>query len=423
MQLSAGTFTSISAYRQSSYQASLDDDQNQVDYVAYRPLGRSHRSFLTEEELRFNGSLGSKLDYVLGFYYLRENVSTGRAIAIGPGLGIPGEPMLTTTGGVLTSNYALYGNFNYQITDRLIASLGLRLSDEDKTVKFAQGDASGIYAEIGYPSITYANAVFNGDASPTGTLSYRIFPNVMTYARIASGFKSAAFNVDIVQSANGISAGPEQATSYEIGVKSDLYDGRVRANLAVFTTDYENMQVEQLLGTAITLSNAARATINGAEAEVTALVAPNLRVDLGVGALDPRYDTFENCGVPASLGGGSADCSGKQIVGAPRWTGSLAAEYARPTSWGRFVARLDYQFQSPVYYDATNSKRFETDARNIFDLRAGFNFGRYGVRLFVKNLTNDTYLTYTDDRSTLGVLKTVAYGVPRTFGATFSVRT
>ena len=418
MRAMAGTITLITAYRQSEYQASLDDDQNQIDFVAIDRWG--DRNYLWTQELRYNGDMGSDGNYVVGLYYFGQTIRTSRRIALGADSGIPGEPSLTTHGRVRTNNYAIYGNVNYQITDLLTTSLGLRLSNENKNVQFTQGDPNGVYVLIGFPAIDYANTVSDSDFSPTGTLSYKIAPDVMTYARIARGFKSAAFNVDIVSSTAGLAADPENATSYEIGLKSEFLDGRIRVNAALFRTDYDNMQVSQLLGTAITLSNAASATINGAEAEITGFLTSNLRVGFGVGVLDARYDIFENCGIPASLGGGSTDCSGNRIIGAPNWTASLTTEYTRPTPWGEFIVRLDYEFKSPVYYEATNSKRFKSDLRNVFNTRAGLGLGNYEVFVWVKNLTDDTYITYSDDRSAVGALRTTAYGPPRTFGATLS---
>jgi iron complex outermembrane receptor protein len=116
------------------------------------------------------------------------------------------------------------------------------------------------------------------------------------------------------------------------------------------------------------------------------------------------------------------DCSGKQIIAAPDWTGNVGLEYTRPIGDAALIARVDYNFQSPVYFDATNSKRFESDARGLVNARAGVDFGKYSVLMWVENLTDDTYITYADDRSAIGVLKTTAYGAPRTFGATLTAR-
>ena len=142
----------------------------------------------------------------------------------------------------------------------------------------------------------------------------------------------------------------------------------------------------------------------------------------GVGAVDARYDTFAQCQQPLSAGGFVVDCSGNQIIGAPSWTGNVAADYVHALGWADFVARLEYVFESPVYYEASNSKAFESDSHGLINVRAGLNVGKYGVMLWAKNLGNDTYITYADDRSTIGVLRTTAYGPPRTFGATLSAQ-
>ena len=78
----------------------------------------------------------------------------------------------------------------------------------------------------------------------------------MSYVRIAQGFRSAAFNIDLVPSTNRLSAGPEHATTYEGGLKTEFFNNSMRANFAIFDTQYENMQVSQLLGSGVTLDNA-----------------------------------------------------------------------------------------------------------------------------------------------------------------------
>ncbi len=420
VRLSFGTITSITAYRQSAYQASLDDDQNQVDYVAVDKWG--DRSFFWSQELRLNGRLADTVDYVAGLYYLGQTVSTDRSLGIGPDLGVPPGAVLGTEGRVRSNDYAAYANVNWHIDDAFTASLGLRYSYEDKRVNFSQIDLTGIYTFFGLPNLTYAKNVSDADLSPTASLSWQVTPDAMAYARISRGYKSAAFNVDLVRSTNGLFARPENATSYEVGVKSDWLDHRVRADGALFLTKYNDMQVSQVLGTAPTLTNAASATLKGAELEVTAVVTEDLRLQAGIGAVDARYDSFPDCQQPLSVGGLVTDCSGNQIIGAPSWTGNVAADYMHSLGWADFVTRLEYVFESPVYYEATNAKPFESDSHGLVNFRAGLDFGHYSVTLWSKNLGNDTYITYADDRSTIGVLRTTAYGPPRTFGATLSAQ-
>jgi len=422
VDLSFGTITSITAYRQSAYRASLDDDQNQVDYMAVDNWG--DRTWFWSQEVRLNGQFGDDLKYVAGLYYLGQNVSTDRLFALGTGLLVPGEPLLTTRGHVGSREFAAYGNVDYSITDALTASLGLRYTYEQKDVDFVQGDPTGFYGFfVGYPGLGYVRSTSDGDVSPTFSLSYRFSQDAMGYVRIARGYKSAAFNVDLVRSTDDLMAKPENATTYEAGIKSAWFDNRVRANASVFTTKYNDMQVQEVQGASIVLGNAAKATIDGAELEIEALILPELRVDLGVGALNPRYDAYDHCPFPQSLGGGTTDCSGNQIIAAPDWTGNVGLEYTHPIGdEAAFISRVEYNFQSPVYFDATNSKRFESDARGLVNMRAGVDFGKYSVLMWVENLGNDTYVTYADDRSAVGVLKTTAYGAPRTFGATLSAK-
>ncbi len=413
LDLPFGTVTSITAYRMAAYRASLDDDQNQIDYMAVDQWG--DRTVFWSQEFRLNGEIGSDVKYVAGLFYLGQSASTDRLFALGADLGVPGEPLLTTRGHVGTRDFAAYGNVDYSITDALTASLGLRYTYEDKDVNFFQDDVTGFYSFIGFPDIAYSRKVLDSDVSPTFSLSYRFTPDAMGYVRIARGYKSAAFNVDLVSTNVGLNANPESATTYEAGLKTSWLDNRVRANASIFKTKYNDMQVQQVLGVAIALGNAGRATIDGAELEVQALILPELRLDLGIGALDPRYDSYPDCAF-------GADCSGNQIIAAPAWTGNVGLEYTRPLGDAALIARVDYNFQSPVYFDAMNSKAYESDARGLVNLRAGLDFGKYAVTMWAQNLTDDTYIVYSDNRSSIGVLQTTAYGAPRTFGATLTAR-
>ncbi len=414
-----GTFTSISAFRHSSYLANLDDDQAQVDLLAVDRWGDITKFFT--QEFRFSQKLNDQFNYVAGLYYFNQKITTDRLLALGSTLtsafGLPGQPGLSTQGSVNAQTYAGFGNATYQFDAHTALSFGLRYSSEHKDANFVQGDPTGIFAFLGLPGLAYSQSTSNRDLSPTVSLSYQFTPDVLAYARIAKGFKSASFNVDLVSSTKGLAAGPEHATTYEIGVKSDLWDRRVRANVAIFDTRYQDMQVSQLLGNSVFLNNAGKSTIKGYEIELTGFVTRNFKLQGSMGYLDPKYDQYANCGIPASLGGGFTDCSGKQIIGAAKYTFATAAEFDQPTPWGKFVARVDYSVQSPVFFEATNSQRFGSDWRHVADARVGL-MGRWDVFVWGKNLTNATYVTYHDDRSTIGVLQTTAYGDPRTWGVT-----
>ncbi|WP_374571287.1 TonB-dependent receptor [Phenylobacterium sp.] len=419
---SFGRLTSITAARRSSYGGLLDDDQNQVDYLS---LDRFiDKTSFVSQELRLAGDWGDKVNYLVGLYYADQRSKTDRSLQIGDDLlGVPlGDPALNQLGRVQTKSYAAFANVDYAFSSQVSASLGLRYTHEEKSVDFLQADPTGVFTSIGLPDVTYQDETSDEDLSPTLSVSYRFTPQVMVYARAARGFKSAAFNVDLANSAQGLSAGPESATTYEAGVKSDLFSRRLRLNVGMFTTNYDDLQVSQLLGAGVTLNNAGQAKINGVEVEFTALPLSGLQLDGSAGYIDAKYTRYKDCGVPASLGGGSTDCSGNRLVGAPKVTGRVGAEYDYPIGLGEIVARADVTYRSDVFFEATNSPRFKSDSHTLLDLRLGLRADRWDVFLWAKNATDDRYIVYSDDRSSAGVLQTTAYGEPRTYGVTLTAR-
>jgi iron complex outermembrane receptor protein len=414
------TLTSLSAFRHASYALSLDDDQEQIDRIA-ADLAHDVTDFVSQE-LRLSGSLGSRTSYVLGFYYFDQRVTTDRLLTLGIDSGLPPGAALTTAGQVKTTSYALFGELEHHFDFGLVWSVGLRFTQEHRDAKFAQRDPTGIWTMIGLPNLSYAGSADDEDLSPSLTLLQPITPDIAVYGRIATGLNSAAFNVDLVSSTAGLTARPERATSFEIGLKSDLFRRRLRANAALFMTSYDDMQVSQLLGVGASLDNAGKATIKGFEVELTGHVSSRIKLNASLGYVDAVYDRYPQCGVPVSLGGGSTDCAGKTIIGAPRYTVSSSIEYTVPVSIGAVVARVSYNFQSPVNFEATNSPRFRGDTRNIVDTHIALSTARWDLSAWAKNVTDDVYVAYRDDRSAIGARQTTAYGDPRTFGVTATFR-
>ena len=411
------TVTSITAYRDSSYDASLDDDQEQVDFVSLDNFSDSSHFF--SQELRLAGEAG-RLRYLVGAYYFDQLVRTDRGLGLGADLGVPGSPVLTTRGSVKTQSGALFGRLDYQLTDQLSVSGGIRYTKEKKRAHFVQNDVTGIFAFLGLPNLTFDGRSNDDDWSPSASISYTVANNANLYARFSRGFKSAAYNVDIASSVNGLTARPEKATSYEVGFKAVTFDNRLRLNLAAFHTDYDRLQVSQVLGTGIALTNAGKARIEGVEAEMSLALTPRLLLEGNAAVLDAHYKQFDSCGVPGSGGRQSTDCSGNDLVLAPHFSGYGAVQYEVPVAFGTVFARGDVDYRSSVYFEPTNSAAFKGDARALLSLRMGVRHGAWSVAAWVENLTNRTYKTYADDRSGIGVLRTAAYGPPRTYGISLS---
>jgi len=420
LSLGESTLKSITAYRYSSYRASLDDDQQQIDLLAADLFG--DRTKVWSQELRLNGRLGNQVTYVTGLYFFDQRASTNRTLAIGNDFNsqITGNPALTTIGSVSTRSYAAYGNVDWHIADALMLSAGARYTLEQKDAHFTQDDETGIFTLFGLPTIVFTGHSENHDLSPTVSLRYTIAPRVEVYARVARGFKSAAYNVDLAPSAAGLTAGPEHATTFESGLKASIKPAQATVLLSGFHTSYDNLQVAQITGGGTVLSNAGHATINGFEAELTLHPLTNLKLAGSLGYADARYDRFDNCAVPLSEGGGATNCAGKRLTGAPEFTAQGSLEYGIALPGGRLSGTFTADHQSSVYFEPTNSDRFRGRARTLLDAALTLDQRRWSVAVWGKNLTNQVYETYMDDRTTVGVLRTIAYGAPRTFGVTLA---
>jgi iron complex outermembrane receptor protein len=411
--------TSVTAYRHSSYLALLDDDQEQVDFVSADRFGDKSRFF--SQELRADGTIGD-LRYLVGAYYFDQHITTHRMLALGASSGMPGDPAILTDGSVDTRSEALFGRLDYVLIDRVTLSLGLRYTHETKKAAFVQTDETGVFTFLGFPNLEYRAKNGKGDVSPTASITFKVSPHANLYVRYAKGFKSGAYNVDLASSTDGLQAGPETASSIEVGLKSELVERRLWLDLTAFHVIYDDLQISQLLGGGISLSNAGRAKTKGIEAEATFAASDRLRLSASAGLLDADYDRFENCGVPLSLGGGATDCSGNRLVLAPSLTLHAAAEFTQPVGSDLLFARGDVDHRSSVYFEPTNSDRFKGGPRTLLDFRAGYRRSSWEIAGWVKNLTDETYEAHMDDRSALGVLRTTAYGPPRTYGVSVSGR-
>ncbi|MEJ0047901.1 MAG: TonB-dependent receptor [Rhodospirillales bacterium] len=229
------------------------------------------------EELQLAGDYG-RFNFVSGFYYYREAFGVDRlTISLY-------NPRVHTLNRTATESFAGYTQGNYHITDRLTATLGLRYTEDTKN--FVDGNFTTIVnnsIEDVFNRYTAGKPIFAstsdhswGSATPKAGLSYQVTPVVLAYVSYAEGFKAGGYDN---RSANAEIAktpfSPETVDTYEVGVKSDWWQHRLRANLALFYNDYSDLQqsiyVTTLPGAPTELVNAGHAHTDGAELETTML--------------------------------------------------------------------------------------------------------------------------------------------------------
>jgi len=258
------------------------------------------------------------------------------------------------------------------------------------------------------------------------SLDHRFSDDVMGYASYNRGFRSAAFvsqNIGIATADQNKVLKPEIVDAYEVGLKSDLADGRVRLNAAAYYYDQENVQVMQIQNGIQTVYNADGAEIYGLDADLTALVTDHLTLTGGINYTHARYTDFKNASitVPQAAGGNllvSGDASGMRLQNVPDWTANLGASYEIPTAVGDFTLFANYYRNDGWPADPDN--RVKQEAYTLLDASVAWRSTNkvLTVSLWGKNLTDEFYFQQ------LGASNFSDNGVqaaPRTYGATFGV--
>jgi iron complex outermembrane receptor protein len=267
-----------------------------------------HQQFT--QEIKLNGSLGEGfVEYVAGFFYIDEDNRTDLADVFSIFTGAPGGLPLLLGDRTLknrTEAYAGYAQADLNITDQIKVTAGVRYTDETKTLNVRDNRASCNDGSLEATCLDNANlTAANGRPipdklttkiwTPRFALNYQPNNDLLFFASATRGFKSGGWNARSTAPSQLLPFGPETVWSYEAGVKSDLFDRRVRANLTFFWLDVSDLQtISGLLNPAtgaITFltRNFADYRNRGVEAEFTFVPVEGLNLYANIGYQDDKY--------------------------------------------------------------------------------------------------------------------------------------
>ena len=318
-----------------------------------------------ELQLLFNND---KFKFASGLYSFTGDACGAFGTVLVAGLGVTIE----NGGCVSTDSIAAYAQGTYQVNDQWSFTLGGRYTQDDKDAAVYR------YVYLGYklPRDT-ANKIgvqsdFTGDESfnhfsPRVGFEYQADDNMMMYGSYTDGFKSGGFDMRGNQSVNpnaGDPYQPETVDTFELGVKSELWDRRLRLNAALFTSAYDDMQVTVQRAVNNTVAsqvlNAASADINGLELEAVAVASDALQFNLVLGYTDAKFNEVMFYDAVTKT---TTDVSGLwSFANTPELTGTLGTKYTTALLGGELV------FNANLYH------RSETQ---IFELPSVLDFGGY----------------------------------------------
>lgn len=386
-ELGFATFRSITAYHKQKWVGKVDFDGTPFDgsHQTFRPTINTY-----SQEFQLLSPSEGRLTWVLGTYLYRDVSHYAPTFIDYPA----GAPLSDTTidGKLFTTSWAYFGQATYSLTDATRLTAGLRYTEDSRRIRNIQsslGPVPGPLTQTGkdtFPKITYRLA-----------LDHRFSDQVMGYVQVSRGFKSGLFNNQTLQPANSPNALvilPETIDAYEVGVKSDLFDRRLRLNASVFYYDYQDQQVSAFLGTTRIILNAASSEIKGVDVELVAAPTSNLTITANAEWLDAEYQEFPTAPLftptPAPGIGNTVtpfDAAGKKVVNSPRFSGTLAVDYTIPLSSGELVLGANLYHSSSFYFDFANLRRHPS-----YELLSGTakwvigDDGRWDVTLWGSNL-------------------------------------
>ncbi len=408
---------SIIAYRETDTSFGRDTDHSPIT-ILHTANSMDLEQF--SQELNFTGAaFNDRLDWLFGLYYFNEKGEDLPRISILPDVtdfegGLPLPDDFSVHGDIDIDNTSLAAFFHgtYSITDRLSTTFGLRYTDEEKKTNLdVYFPSSGV--RLLQNSSTTQNF---DDWTPRIGLEYAFTDEVFAYASYSEGFKSGGvvsrYNMPQV---DPITFDPEEVTNYEIGLKSEWLDRRLRINAAAFFMDYTDIQVTVFNGVVPETRNAAEGEILGGELEFTGILTEGLFLTGSLGYMDAEYTKLDD-----SSSGALEVSLDHKFVNTPELTANLSLEYRFDlASIGDVSVMLEYAYRDEVANDAANTPDLMQDSIELFNARlALFSANEHWeVAMFGRNLTDEVYLTSGVSTTSFGIVEGV-YGRPREYGMT-----
>jgi len=420
-----------------------------------------------QQELRLNGGfenlLGLRGDFVGGFFYQNDETEfcvlqvLGFLDLLGLGSAFFGDPTFFDNNPQIlcnkqkAENWALFFDTTFNLTDQLSLSGGFRWTNERK--RWAGRNQVFVFLLDGNPTLSDLGtplAAADFDRFPTGvvrdreqwgeptgrvTLAYDFENGIYTYFTYAHGFKSGAYNDQTGTTGVAITplaaapTDPEKADSFEVGVKLDLLDNRLRINAAGFYVKYSDAQRDLVadFGTfqETRFFNAAEVTAGGIELEWNAMLTDWLDLCGNFGWIESDYKKFE---ADTDFDGDvDIDLSDRDVNRSVplQAAGDIIVHHALGSGEMRYSVGVDWEDEAPFVY---NANQFRPDLDGITDRRTLLNASisftdaedRYFARVYGRNLTDEIYRV---GELPVGALWTMSYyGEPRAFGIELGVK-
>lgn len=403
------TLTSISAWREVETLQLADIDAAPINIFNNSDGGVDNSQFT--QEVRLASPTDERFEYVLGAYYFDTDLS-GWATQVGNFYGRFGVPVVLGGGrrdqSGSNESIAAFGQVGFDLTDTLKVIAGARYTRDEVT-------GSMVVTPLPYPAfplgvlLPYDGKVEADDISGRIGLQYQPSSDLMLYATYATGYKGPA-----IDGTGGVAREikPETVESYEAGVKSTLFDGRMTLNTALYWSDFSDFQAQTLdINTSppsFRLSNAGLMRIRGVELESSIRIASGFDLGLGVTYSDAEFKEYQaacyagqpvsavvgvGCYVDPATGLQVANYAGERLPNAPEWTYLVRGSFEQPIGDALMLdASANWSWRSEAQA-VTADPNAEIDAYGILNANLGFGSasGSWRVGVYARNLLDKQF--------------------------------
>jgi len=432
------TLKSVTAYRDTTLSTYFDPDGTTQSRL--RIFNDNFDEQFTQEIDLISDAEGS-FKWTMGAFYMWDSAGQDPGTTTGLAtFGGNGYSNLITE--VRLNSISGFAEGTYTFGEATNLTAGVRYTNDEREFE-AQAFAYNGNTGVTTTSPKTSDSRTFSDPSWKLSLDHRFSPELMVYASYNHGFRSGTF---VPQATPVIVLEPEKVDGYELGLKSDLFDQRVRLNVAGYYYDQTNVQVQQVIAGVNNVYNADGAEIYGADADFILSVTDNFRLFGGVGWTHATYTDFTNAiistpyplpagfvipagqsclgtfGNPFTQLGGNCllrgDASGNKLQNTPEMTASLGGSLAIPTSIGTFTLAANYHYNDG--FVGTADERVVQDSYQLIDASVTWREAdeRMYVRLWGNNLAEEYFRTQL---SATNSGDNGTPGAPRTYGLTMGV--
>jgi len=421
------TLKSITAYRVlDSHATDSDQDGTPYDLGVIFDRADEQRQFSQEVQL-LGDAAGGRLQWIGGLLYFDENATFKQRAQVF----VPATQTFNENrpwGDASNQSLAVYAQASYALTQRVTATAGLRYNEDRRQLtshnarRVAGGEVCRISPELlDQPGVCIATR-------PTRTFDYAPFTadiefspdqSTLLYAKFSRGHRAGGYNIRGTDEVSMDTFEPENVDSYEVGGKADLLDKRLRANLALFHTEFEDIQLVQReliasqAGAPRFIRNGGKARITGGELELVALIR-KLRVTAGLGVTHAQFTELD-----PRVEGVTLD---SKFMLTPESTASIAADLPIAMGFWALNIHADYLWRDDVWFAYDRESPARQPANGLLNAMITANFVETGlqVSLWGRNIADQGYATRMWEND---YYVGASPGSPRTYGVTVSFLT